>query len=139
MVTDGCFFGKGMSRVAPPPELKKLEAIFRHKVFGMLVAKGKISPPAACRKSWARLIQKIYEIDPLTCPKCRGSMRIISTIEDQEVIKSILNHLGLWSTGSRPRPKAHAPPVREYVADGFCSAPDNVSYGDSDYSWDAYI
>ncbi|MBE0558711.1 MAG: transposase [Proteobacteria bacterium] len=26
--------------------------------------------PAACRKSWARLIQKIYEVDPLTCPKC---------------------------------------------------------------------
>jgi hypothetical protein len=32
----------------------------------------------ACRKSWARLIQKIYEVDPLICPKCRGSMRIIS-------------------------------------------------------------
>jgi hypothetical protein len=24
------------------------------------------------RKNWARLIQKIYEVDPLTCPKCRG-------------------------------------------------------------------
>jgi hypothetical protein len=22
------------------------------------------------RKAWARLIQKIYEVDPLTCPKC---------------------------------------------------------------------
>ena len=29
---------------------------------------------------WARLIQKIYEVDPLTCPKCRGIMRIISII-----------------------------------------------------------
>jgi len=26
----------------------------------------------AYRKNWARLIQKIYEVDPLTCPKCRG-------------------------------------------------------------------
>ena len=23
------------------------------------------------RKKWARLIQKIYEVDPLTCPKCQ--------------------------------------------------------------------
>jgi len=31
------------------------------------------------RKNWARLIQKIYEVDPLTCPKCQGIMRIILT------------------------------------------------------------
>ncbi len=52
--------------------------------------------PVACRKSWARLIRKIYEVDPLTCPKCRGPMRIISIIEDQEAIKCILEHLGIW-------------------------------------------
>lgn len=44
LVTDGCFYGeKGMFRVAPPLELKKLEAIFRHKVFKMLLKKGKIT------------------------------------------------------------------------------------------------
>ena len=32
-----------MFRVAPPLELKKLEAIFRHKVFRVLLAKGKIT------------------------------------------------------------------------------------------------
>ena len=26
---------------------------------------------------WARLIQKIYEVDPLVCPKCQGQMKII--------------------------------------------------------------
>ena len=31
------------------------------------------------RKNWARLIQKIYEVDPLSCPKCQGVMRIISS------------------------------------------------------------
>jgi hypothetical protein len=51
--------------------------------------------PAACRKSWARLIQKIYEVDPLVCPKCQGAMRIISFIEDPSVIRAILEHLGL--------------------------------------------
>ncbi len=37
------------------------------------------------RRNWARLIQKIYEVDPLTCPKCSGKMKIISVIEDEEV------------------------------------------------------
>ena len=50
------------------------------------------------RKSWARLIQKIYEVDPLTCPKCSGAMRVISFIEDEEVIKKILN---TWAFGKR--------------------------------------
>ncbi|MFH1480311.1 MAG: transposase [Pseudomonadota bacterium] len=41
------------------------------------------------RKNWARLIQKIYEVDPLTCPRCSGKMKIISVIEDEELIKKI--------------------------------------------------
>jgi hypothetical protein len=27
------------------------------------------------RKNWSRLIQKIYEVDPLTCPKCNSLLR----------------------------------------------------------------
>ena len=44
----------------------------------------------AFRKNWARLIQKIYNVDPLLCPKCSGSMRIISLIDDSEIIKKIM-------------------------------------------------
>jgi len=62
------------------------------------------------RKNWARLIQKIYEVDPLTCPKCQGQMRIISFIEDDDVIKKILKYLGLWLVKKKPSPKANAPP-----------------------------
>jgi len=51
LVTDGCFlrqaqdsvYGRGMFRVAPFLDLKKLEAIFRHRVFKMLLAKGRIT------------------------------------------------------------------------------------------------
>ena len=57
------------------------------------------------RKNWARLIQKIYEADPLTCPKCQGRMKIISFIEDEEVIEKILKHLCLWDLKVRPPPK----------------------------------
>jgi len=27
------------------------------------------------KRDWARLLQKIYEVDPLTCPKCFGKMK----------------------------------------------------------------
>jgi len=47
------------------------------------------------KKKWARLNQTIDEFDPLSFPKCQGRMRIIAFIEDEEVIKKILKHLGL--------------------------------------------
>ena len=239
LMTDDCFYGdKGFFRVAPPLELKKLEAIFRHKVLRMLLNRGKITKEiiamlstwrhsgfnvfcgnrilpkaqtsmenlahyiirasfsqermryleqevtvvyrsrngkdqktfpamdwlaAMCshipnrgeqmaryygyysnvdrgkrkekgtddaipcilepegnlktlRKNWARLIQKIYEVDPLICPKCEGVMHIISFIEDQQIIHDILTHLGLWLVRSRPPPKIHDPPNIEYAS-----------------------
>ena len=62
------------------------------------------------RRNWARLIQKIYEIDPLTCPKCQGRMLILAFIENPEIIKKILKHLDLWDLKARPPPRANAPP-----------------------------
>jgi hypothetical protein len=56
------------------------------------------------KKNWARLIQKVYFVDPLSCPKCSGNMRIISFIEDDAIIKKILMHLNLW------HPQNHDPP-----------------------------
>jgi hypothetical protein len=57
------------------------------------------------RWNWARLIQEICETDPLVCPKCKGAMRVSSSIEDPSVIRTILNHLGIWLVRSRPPPK----------------------------------
>ena len=47
----------------------------------------------ASRKTWARLIAKIYEIDPFICPKCGSEMRVIAVIQDVTEIKRILKHL----------------------------------------------
>ncbi|MCG6533850.1 MAG: hypothetical protein L7F78_03985 [Syntrophales bacterium LBB04] len=44
-------------------------------------------------------------MDPLTCPKCSGQMKVISVIEEEEVIKKILKHLGLWNVKARPPPR----------------------------------
>ena len=65
------------------------------------------------RRSWARLIQRIYEIDPLICPKCQGNMQVISVIEDADVIRKILKHLDLWEVKARPPPKTNICPVPE--------------------------
>ena len=64
---------------------------------------------APSRKEWARRIQKIYEVDPLNCPKCNGAMRILAFIEDQDVIRKILSHLGLWEESPRPPPPKSTP------------------------------
>ena len=64
----------------------------------------------AQRKAWAQLIQKIYEVNPLECPKCQGSMRIIAFIEREQIIQKILKHLGLWHVKTRPPPRSHSPP-----------------------------
>jgi len=39
------------------------------------------------QKNWAIPIQKIYEVDPLSCPKCQGQMPIKNFTEDQEVTR----------------------------------------------------
>jgi hypothetical protein len=86
----------------------------------------------AFRKSWARLIQKIYEVDPLLCPKCQGQMKIISFIEEQVVIKQILQHLGLWEIRNTGPPKeTHLNVVRELT---YQSAPDQGPTGDGFWS-----
>ena len=47
----------------------------------------------------------------MICPKCKGAIRIVSSIEDPSVIRDILKHLDIWLVRSRPPPKIHAPPV----------------------------
>jgi hypothetical protein len=49
--------------------------------------------PKEYRKNWARLIQKIYEVDPLTCPKCWGIMRILALCEAIDYVKMKWYHL----------------------------------------------
>jgi len=45
------------------------------------------------RKSWARLLRKVLEVDPLLCPDCRVEMKIVSVITDPVVVDSILRHV----------------------------------------------
>ena len=70
-------------------------------------------PRAGSVSTWARLIQRVWEVDPLTCPQCGGAMKIISFIErrQQDVIERILRHCGLWEGPLRTLAHPRAPPA----------------------------
>jgi hypothetical protein len=56
-------------------------------------------------QTWAMLMKRILEIDPLSCPECGQQMKVVAFIEPPqgEVIEKILQHCGLWHP-SAPRP-----------------------------------
>ena len=88
-------------------------------------------PPHVPSKTWRELIKKVWEVDPLTCPRCGSEMKIISLIQDPDVIRQILKHLGLWKqdAGSRckkPKPD-HGPVVYEEFDDGWPSYEESES------------
>ena len=75
-------------------------------------------------KTWRELIKKIWEVDPLSCPRCAHEMKIISLIHEQDVIERILRHLGLWKQHPDPREErikapADGPVVTENLDDGW--------------------
>lgn len=91
-------------------------------------------PPARASQTWAMLIKRVYEVDPLCCPHCGGDMKVVAFIEPPqgEVIEKILRHCGLW----QPRP----PPAGDcsvHDGDGGTSPdePRELTYVDEDTFW----
>ena len=60
--------------------------------------------PSRASQTWAMLIKRVYEIDPLCCPKCQGQMKVLAFIEppQADVIEKILRHCGLWHCSRAP-------------------------------------
>lgn len=75
LVTDGCFYGKGMFWVAPHLELKKMEAIFK-------ILQGSPALPATSLRSRPifTTIKTFYEI--ATKGQASSSWAVISTISN---------------------------------------------------------
>jgi hypothetical protein len=84
------------------------------------------APPLSkeLKKRWSYFIRKVYKTDPFACPKCPGEMRIISFIDQPDVIKKILpvcvrtrtgrQPLGLWEESQAPE---KLPPIKEIICD----------------------
>ena len=63
-----------------------------------------IKGKAKASANWARLIHKIFEVDPLLCPNCGKEMKIIAFITNYQEIKKILKHLGEDTQRAPPLP-----------------------------------
>ncbi len=49
----------------------------------------------ARRHPWADLLQRVFEVDALRCPRCGGRMRILAAITEADVARRILACLAL--------------------------------------------
>ena len=68
----------------------------------------------AARRQEAVGLKAVYEVDPLKCPKCGGTMKIVGFIEEVATIEKILRHCNLWKEAPRPPPVvATRPPVTD--------------------------
>ncbi len=55
------------------------------------------------RISWARLLERAFDIDMQHCPNCgAGELKIIAAILERPVIEKILTHLGLSPDTNSP-------------------------------------
>ena len=76
----------------------------------------RIVSPARCSQTWAMLIKRVYEIDPMVCSQCGGDMQIVSFLDppQNEVIEKILSgHQSLrWSADCGRRPHRGDHPIR---------------------------
>ena len=59
------------------------------------------------RLTWAALIKKIYEIDPLLCPFCGSQMKIVAFITEYPTVCHILEHIQM--PAQRPEPPGSFP------------------------------
>jgi hypothetical protein len=118
-----------LAAIVPPP---RIHMVRYHGVFAPRAAGRRQVVPAnppddansgtratdACAHSpkrwtaWATLMQRVFAVDVLQCPRCGGKMKILATIHPPEATTAILESLGL-----SPR----APPLAPSAAR--CSLP----------------
>jgi len=76
------------------------------------------------RHRWAELLQRVFGIDALRCPRCGSTLRLIAAIEDPDVARKILEWLNL---------PARAPPLDPAAA---IAIPPEPATPDQQWAWD---
>ena len=64
-------------------------------------------------KHWRELIKKVWEVDPLCCPKCEGEMKVIALIDCPASIRVILKRFPLWDPVNE-MVRSRSPPIEEF-------------------------
>jgi len=55
-------------------------------------------------KGWAEMIRKVYEVNPLVCPKCGGQMKVVAFITNYMAADRIIDHLKVTFVAEKPPP-----------------------------------
>ncbi len=56
------------------------------------------------RRCWVEMIRKVYEVDPMVCLECGGTMKVIAFITNYSVVDKTINRLKLSFVAERPPP-----------------------------------
>jgi hypothetical protein len=59
------------------------------------------------------MIRKVYEVDPMACPKCGGRMKVVAFLTEYAVVDRIIEHLKLTFVADKP-PQSQAA-FQEYL------------------------
>ena len=62
---------------------------------------------------WAKILKRVFDIDIQTCSKCGGQIKIISSIQNPQVIKKILTQLGENSKVPELSPPREPPETKD--------------------------
>jgi hypothetical protein len=72
-------------------------------------AKPNPSPGTMYRLPWADLLRRVFLVDALECPRCKGRMRIVAAVMEATAVERMLRHLGHEPRAPTLTP-ARAPP-----------------------------
>jgi hypothetical protein len=50
------------------------------------------------------MIRKVYEVDPMVCLKCGGTMKVVAFITEFGAVDRIIDHLKLTFAAAKPPP-----------------------------------
>ena len=106
---------------------------------GVRAALPPVSVPSRCSRTWAMLIKRVYEVDPLACPKCGGQMKVVAFIEPPQgaVIEKILRHCGLWRPSrAPPRSGGRRPPPVDFPSPESETGAGRDDWSDADWFYD---
>ena len=96
-------------------ERRKAERVKEEQV-GQGTPVSEEEPTVRPSSSWAACIKRVYEVDPLECPKCRATMRVIAFITDEKAITAIMKSQGI-AEQKPPKPMAAGPPQDDEAFD----------------------
>jgi len=86
------------------------------------------SAPPSPNPTWAELMRRGLQVDPLQCPSCGGRVAHVANILDRDTIRRILRHLGLGRTSHNGISVNSSPgaapgrPSRQRASSGLSSA-----------------